>query len=225
MIWIKILTSSVGKKFIMSLLGLFLVTFLLTHLGINLLLIFLSSTNTFNIAAHFMGTNIVIKVFETILFLAFFAHIIIGIVLQIQNWKARPVKYKVGNFTSQTSFFSKWVFHSAVIIFIFLVIHLADFFYIIKVTGEVGSVLINGKEYHDTAALVIAKFQILGFVIFYVISMIVLAFHLNHGFQSAFQTLGVNHRKYTPFIKLVGLGYSIVVPAGFAFIAVYFYFQ
>jgi len=223
MIWIKILTSSVGKKFIMSLLGLFLITFLLTHLGINLLLVFSDTTETFNIAAHFMGTNVVIKVFETILFLAIFAHIVIGIVLQIQNWKARPVKYKVSNFTSQTSFFSKWVFHSAVIIFIFLVIHMADFFYLIKVTGEVGTVLINGKEYHDTGALIIAKFQILGFVVFYVISMIVLAFHLNHGFQSAFQTLGVNHRKYTPFIKLFGLGYSIVVPAGFAFIAVYLY--
>jgi len=207
----------------MSLLGLFLITFLLTHLGINLLLIFSHSTNTFNIAAHFMGTNVVIKIFETILFLAFFAHIIIGIILQVQNRKARPVNYKVSNYTSQTSFFSKWVFHSAAIVFLFLVIHMADFFYKIKISNEVASVLINGKEYHDTAALVIDKFQILGFVIFYVISMVVLAFHLNHGFQSAFQTLGVNHRKYTPFIKLLGHVYSILIPAGFAFIAVYFY--
>jgi succinate dehydrogenase / fumarate reductase, cytochrome b subunit len=225
MIWIKILTSSVGKKFLMSLLGLFLIIFLLTHLSINLLMIFSDSTNTFNIAAHFMGSNIVIKIFEIILFFAFAAHIIMGIILHLQNWQARPVKYKVSNFFSQTSFFSKWVFHTAVIIFVFLVIHLTDFFYKIKVTGEIGSVLINGKEYHDTAALVLSKFQLPGFVIFYFFSMVVLAFHLNHGFQSAFQTLGVNHRKYTPFIKLLGRAYSIVIPAGFAFIAVYFYLR
>ena len=224
MIWIKILTSSVGKKFIMSLLGLFLITFLLTHLSINLLMIFSDSPNAFNVAAHFMGTNIVIRMFEIILFTVFFAHIIVGLILQIQNWSARPVKYKVSNFTSQTSFFSKWVFHTAVIIIVFLIIHLADFFYKIKFTNDLGSVLINGKEYHDTAALVIEKFQFPGYVIFYLISMVVLFLHLNHGFQSAFQTLGVNHRKYTPFIKLFGLVYSIVVPAGFAFIAVYFYF-
>jgi succinate dehydrogenase / fumarate reductase, cytochrome b subunit len=225
MIWSKILTSSVGKKFLMSLLGLFLIIFLLAHLSINLLMIFSDSTNTFNIAAHFMGSNVVIKIFEIILFFAFAAHIIMGIILQMQNWQARPVKYKVSNLFSQTSFFSKWVFHTAVIVFVFLLIHLADFFYKIKVTGEIGSVLINGKEYHDTAALVLAKFQHPGFVIFYFISMVVLAFHLNHGFQSSFQTLGVNHRKYTPFIKLFGMAYSIVIPAGFAFIAVYFYFR
>lgn len=225
MIWIKILTSSVGKKFIMSLLGLLLIVFLLTHLSINLLLVFAKTNNVFNIAAHFMGTNVIIKIVEVVLFLVFAAHIVLGLSLQIQNWKARPLKYKINNYFSQTSFFSKWMFHSAVIVFVFLTIHLFDFFYKIKISGEIGSILINGKEFHDTAALVITKFQMPGYVIFYSFSMIVLAFHLNHGFQSAFQTLGVNHRKYTPFIKLLGHIYSIAVPAGFAIIAVYFYFR
>jgi succinate dehydrogenase / fumarate reductase cytochrome b subunit len=86
-------------------------------------------------------------------------------------------------------------------------------------------VQIKGKECLDIAALVIDKFQLTGYVIFYLIAFIVLSFHLNHGFQSAFQTLGVNQKKYTPFIRLVGKAYSIVIPAGFAFIALYFYFQ
>ena len=176
MIWFKILTSSVGKKFIMSLMGLFLIIFLATHLSINLLLVFSNSTDAFNQAAHLLGANIIFRLIEIVLFLIFLVHIATGIVLQIQNWLARPVGYKVSN-TSQQSFFSKWLFHTAVVIFIFLAIHLADFFYKIKFSGEVGTVLINGKEYHDTAALVINKFHLTKFVILYLLAFIVLSFH------------------------------------------------
>jgi succinate dehydrogenase / fumarate reductase cytochrome b subunit len=225
MIWFKILSSSVGKKFIMALLGLLLIIFLTTHLSINLLLVFSDSTETFNQVAHFLGTNIITRTIEVILFLLFLLHIATGTLLQIQNWRARPEGYKVSNYTSQQSFFSRWMFHTAVVLFIFLIIHLTDFFYKIKFSEEIGSVQIKGKECLDIAALVIDKFQLTGYVIFYLIAFIVLSFHLNHGFQSAFQTLGVNQKKYTPFIRLVGKAYSIVIPAGFAFIALYFYFQ
>lgn len=216
-------TSSIGKKLIMSIAGLFLISFLVVHLGINLLVL-KASGDSFNIAAHFMGTNILIKVFEVFLFLAFILHIIYGLILQIQNWMARPVRYKKENLTSQTSFFSKYMIHTAVIVLVFLVLHVADFYVKSKFLGEAAPVMIKGKEYHDLAAMVIERFQIPGYVIFYLASFLFLAFHLNHAFQSAFQTFGFNHNKYTPIIKTLGVLYSILVPTGFAFIALYVYF-
>ncbi len=218
------ITSSVGKKLIMSLAGLFLLVFLLVHLGINLLVL-CDNKDNFNIAAHFMGSNIVIKVFEIVLFLGFLLHMIYGVVIQIGNWMARPVRYKKENLTSQTSFFSKYMIHTAVVIFVFLVIHLADFYYEARFTNEVGSVLINGKEYHDMASLILEEFTNGYYVLFYVVCFLFMAFHLNHAFQSAFQTLGLDHNKYTPWIKFLGILYSILVPLGFALIAILIYFK
>ena len=172
-------TSSVGKKLIMSLAGLFLILFLLVHMGVNLLVL-CSNTDSFNIAAHFMGTNIVIRIFEIVLFAGFLLHMIYGVTIQIGNWMARPVRYKKENLTSQTSFFSKYMIHTAVVIFVFLVIHLADFYYEARFTNEVGSVLINGKEYHDMASLVLEEFTNGAYVLFYVICFLFMAFHLNN---------------------------------------------
>ena len=217
------LTSSIGKKLIMSLAGLFLISFLLVHLGINLLVL-LEDNMYFNKAAHFMGTNILIKIFEFVLFGGFIIHVIYALILQVQNWLARPVRYKVENLTNQTSFFSKYMIHTAIIIGVFLAIHLADFYIKAKFLGEIGDVFYGGKEYHDMAALIEAKFLLGGFVIFYIIALLFLAFHLNHGFQSAFQTLGIEHKKYTPFIKLLGVLYSILVPLGYAIIPLIIYF-
>jgi succinate dehydrogenase / fumarate reductase cytochrome b subunit len=107
-----------------------------------------------------------------------------------------------------------------VIIFVFLSIHLADFYFKAKFFGEVEDVMINGKQYHDLGSMVIAKFQIPGFVIFYIASFLFLGFHLIHGFQSAFQTLGIEHKKYTPVIKATGVIYTLLVVAGFT--AIYF---
>jgi succinate dehydrogenase / fumarate reductase cytochrome b subunit len=219
----NLFTSSVGKKLMMALAGLFLISFLLVHMGINLLLILFEDSDAFNIAAHFMGTNIVIKVFEIALFAGFLLHIIYGIIVQIMNWISRPVGYKVANY-SQTSFFSKFMIHTAVIITVFLAIHLSDFYFKAKFYGEVQDVMINGKEYHDLGALVLAKFKMTGFVIFYIASMLILGFHLVHGFQSAFQTLGINHKTYTPIIKAAGVIYTFIVCAGFIAIPVVIYF-
>ena len=220
----KFFSSSIGKKLIMSLAGLFLISFLIVHLGINLLLILFESHDPFNIAAHFMGTNIVIKVFEVVLFGGFILHMIYGVVLAIQNMISRgSVKYKMTNH-SQTSFFSKYMFHTAIIITVFLVIHIADFYVGSKFLGKAPEVMIHGKPHHDLAWLVYQRFEMLGFVIFYVVCMLILAFHLHHGFQSAFQTLGINHKTYTPTIKAIGVIYSIVVPLGFMLIPIYIYF-
>lgn len=217
----SIFTSSIGKKLLMSLAGIFLITFLLVHLGINLLVILNDDPMVFNQAAHFMGTNKVIKVFEIILFGGFLLHIIYALILQVQNWLARPKRYhKITR--SDTSAFSRWMIHTAVIILTFLVIHIADFFYKARF-GEIGKTAEEGV--HDLASLVLDKFELPGFVIFYVASFIFLGFHLIHGFQSAFKTLGLNNKTYTPVIQVLSILYTVVVVGGFTAIPIVIYFQ
>ncbi len=218
----SIFNSSIGRKLMMSIMGLFLILFLIVHLGINLLVLF-DSPRAFNIAADFMTTNLVIKVFELILFGSLLLHIIYGVILQIHNWIARPERYKKTNH-SQTSFFSKYMFHTAVIIFVFLFIHLLDFYFKSKFFEPLNDVVYNDKTYYDMAGLVIEKFKIPGFVIGYILSFLFLGFHLLHGFQSAFQTLGINHKVYSPIIKKTGIIYTWVITIGFTFIPVYVYF-
>jgi succinate dehydrogenase / fumarate reductase, cytochrome b subunit len=217
-------TSSIGKKIMMAGLGLFLIVFLLVHLGINLLLIFFDSRDYFNIAAHFMGTNIIIKVFEIVLFGGFLLHMIYGVIVQIQNWIARPVGYAKTH-PSQTSFFSKYMIHTAVIIGVFLVIHLLDFYLKAKFFGGVSEVEINGKQYHDLGLLVVEKFKIGWVVIFYIAAFIFLGFHLLHGFQSAFQTFGLDHSTLTPVVKVTGVIYTVLVVIGFTIIPLIIYFS
>lgn len=207
----------------MSLAGLFLVIFLIVHLAINLSLIIADTHEPFNKAAHFMGTNIVIKVMEIILFGGFLLHMFYGVFLQIQNWMARPKRYRKENY-SQTSFFSKFMIHTAAIITVFLVIHLLDFYLKAKLFGEVPMAIYDGREYHDLGTLVINKFKIGSVVIFYIVCFMILAFHLLHGFQSAFQSLGLEHKKYTPVIRALGVIYTVFVTAGFMLIPVYIYF-
>ena len=136
-----------------------------------------------------------------VLFGGLLLHIIYALILQIQNWIARPTDYKVPNY-SQTSIFSKFVIHTAVIVLIFLVIHLMDFYFTSKFGHSVKEITYpDGKIMEDLGSIVVAKFQLPAFVWGYIFCFIILGFHLHHGFQSAFQTLGFNHKKYTPIIK------------------------
>ena len=215
--------SSLTKKFIMAFVGLFLGSFLLIHLAINLFILPLTDNHVeiFEKAVHFMTTNPVIKVFEIVLFGGFIIHIIYGLTLQIQNWSARPKKYKKEGW-SQGSFFSKFMIHTGLLIFIFLVIHLGNFYFVKLGFSEPvpgSEVLANS---HDFYLMAINLFSNTGFAIFYIVMFLFLGFHLNHAIQSAFQTLGLNHSKYTPFIKAVGTIYSIVVTLGFLAIPLYF---
>jgi succinate dehydrogenase / fumarate reductase cytochrome b subunit len=160
---------------------------------------------------------------EYILFGGFLIHMIYGAIVSLQNMIARPVNYKKSN-NSQTSFFSKYMFHTAVVLTIFLVLHLLDFYIKSKFLGEVRNIVYNGKEYHDLASLVIARFKIGWVVIVYIIALLGLGFHLHHGFQSAFQTLGLNHPVYTPVIKSIGLIYTIIITLGFISIPILVYY-
>ena len=108
------------------------------------------------------------------------------------------------------------------IVFIFLVVHMAQFWFRMKI-GDVPIQVYDGVEVNDLYAPVKAAFTNIWFVIFYVVAMVFIGMHLMHGFQSSFQTLGLNHKKYTPFIKMMGNAYAILVPLGFAIIPIAFY--
>jgi len=218
-----IFTSSIGKKLLMSLAGLFLITFLLVHLGINLLVIIFDDPMVYNKAAHFMSSNILIKIFEIALFGGILLHVIYALILQIQNWIARPQRYSKSNY-SNTSFFSKFMIHTAMITLVFLVIHMADF-YIKAKFGHAAEIDVDGVLYHDFTSEIIDKFKMLPFVVFYIAAFIFLGFHLIHGFQSAFKTLGLDHKKYTPVIQALANIYTVVVVGGFTIIPLLIYFM
>jgi succinate dehydrogenase / fumarate reductase cytochrome b subunit len=218
-----IFTSSIGKKLLMSLAGIFLLLFLLVHMGINLLVVIFEDPMVYNKAAHIMSTNILIKIFEIVLFGGLLLHMIYALVLQIQNWIARPRRYNKANY-SNTSFFSKFMIHTAVIVLVFLVIHFVDFYFKAKF-GHGETIIVDGEIYHDFAKEIMFKFKMLPFVVFYIAAFIFLGFHLAHGFQSAFKTLGLDNRRWTPVIQLLGIIYSVIVVAGYSIIPLLVYFS
>lgn len=209
--------SSITKKIWMALLGIFLMLFLVVHLGINLCLL-KSDPKWFNDAAYFMGTNYVVKTFEVVLFAGFILHMLLGIILQVQNWMARPVRYAVSN-KSETPFLSKYMIWTGGIVFIFLVIHLVNF-WAMKMGWVGGPTLPDGEP--DFYRKAIDLFSIPAYSLMYIVLIIVLGVHLNHAFQAAFQSLGLNVSKYTTCIERFGMVYSIVVPLGFIIIPIYF---
>jgi len=214
--------SSITKKIWMALLGAFLLIFLLVHLSINLCLLRQDDGQWFNAAAHFMGTNYVVKVFEVVLFAGFLIHIILGIILQVKNWMSRPVRYMITN-RSKTPFLSKYMIYTGGIVFIFLILHFINFYFIkLGWTGADAPKFDDGEPNFYLVATQL--FSTPGYSILYIVLFIVLGFHLYHAFESAFQSLGLNLKKYTPAIEKVGLIYSIIVPAGFIIIPLYFLF-
>jgi succinate dehydrogenase / fumarate reductase cytochrome b subunit len=214
--------SSITKKVIMSLAGLFLIIFLLVHLGINLFLMPLTENHKeiFELAAEFMATNPLIKIMEVVLFGGFIIHIFYGIVVQLQDWASRGnVRYKSGSKTN-TTFSSQTMIYTGLLVFLFLALHLYQF-YFVKLGLNTSPFMSDGHPQFYEIAKQLFSTQPLYSVI-YIITFVILGFHLNHAFQSAFQTLGWEHPKYTPCIKVVGTIYSIVVPLGFIIIPLYF---
>jgi succinate dehydrogenase / fumarate reductase cytochrome b subunit len=201
----------------MALAGLFLVTFLLVHLGINLLLLSGDGGRAFTEAATFMATNPVIKIFEVVLFGGFLVHMIFGVIVSFRNRASRPIRYQHKNL-SETSPFSKYMLHSGIIVFIFLVLHFIDFYFI-----KVGLVAPpSGIERHDFYRRSLLLFSNKGYSAIYLVSFLFLGLHLNHAVQAAFQTIGVNHNKYIGTIKVVSILYAIVVAGGFMVIPFWF---
>ena len=219
------LTSSIGRKMVMSLTGIFLILFLVVHLIGNLQLLYDDGGEKFNLYAKFMTTNPLIKTTSYLLYAFILIHAVQGWLLWRKNRQARgPQGYavKTTKTVGTNSFAANNMGWLGTIIFLFLAIHLYQFWLQMKL-GNLPMANYDGQEVKDLYAIVSVAYENVGFVIFYVVSMIVIGFHLIHGFQSAFQTLGINHSKYTPFIKGVGKIYAILVPLGFAIIPVYMY--
>lgn len=205
----------------MSVTGLFLCSFLVVHLVGNLTLFYKDGGEAFNIYSEFMAHNPVIRVMEIVLVLGFLFHIYDAIVLTRRNKSARPVGYAENHPQENSTWSSRNMGLLGTIILVFLLVHLWNFF----VPARFGGLeAIPDKDYENLYAEVVKAFQNPIYVGLYVISMIALAYHLIHGFQSAFQSLGLTHKKYTPFIKTFGVAFSVLISLGFALIPLYFFF-
>lgn len=227
--FIGFFTSSIGRKLLMALSGLFLILFLLIHLIGNLQLLQNDGGVAFNTYAAFMGHNPLIQTISIGNFAFIVLHTLVGTALWLKNKEARGSQgYAVvkTRATQTNPALAKYMWFFGIIMFIFIIIHLAQFWFKMKTgSAEVQLVPIEGEQVKDLYSLVAATFTNLGFVTFYVVCMVVIAFHLWHGFQSAFQTFGWNHPKYTPIIQFLGKAYSVLIPLGYAVIPIVFYLR
>ncbi|GAB4128436.1 MAG: succinate dehydrogenase cytochrome b subunit [Raineya sp.] len=213
------LTSTLGRKLIMALTGLFLILFLVVHLLGNLQLLKDDNGEAFNRYADFMGHNPLIQTISIGNFFFIALHIFTSILLTLKNRAARPVQYAYSNMGKSSSWASRNMMLLGTIILIFLVVHLQAFWAKSKF-GLLDNTTLDGKSVHNLYAATKIAFDEAWIVGLYVLSMIGLAFHLFHGFKSSFQTLGLNHKKYSPLIHHIGIAFAVFVPAAYACIPV-----
>lgn len=219
-----ILNSSIGRKFAMALSAFFLMIFLLQHFAINILSVF--SPDAFNNASHFMGTFWVVQyIFQPILILGVIFHFVMGFVLEIRNNRARQISYVKNNGAANSTWMSRNMIYSGLVILLFLGLHFYDFWLpeinTKYIEGDMTGLLPNGdyryfEELHH-------KFIDIWRVALYCLAFVFLSLHLLHGFNSAFQSVGANN-KYTRGLKGFGKAYAILIPLGFIFIALYHHF-
>jgi succinate dehydrogenase / fumarate reductase cytochrome b subunit len=204
--------SSVGKKIIMSLSGLFLCTFLIVHASINMFLF--KSAEAYNTASHFMSSNIIIRLVEVVLFGGLIAHMISGVVVWIQNRTTRPVGYQMYRLKDNTKLSSRtpMLTTSASLVAFFLVSHLITFW----IPTRFGA---DPKLPYD---MVSEAFSQPTMAIFYIIAVAFLGFHLKHGFQSGFQTLGLTNNRYKWLIDGVAVIFWLIIPLAFASMPAFF---
>ena len=212
------LQSSLGKKLLMSITGLFLISFLVVHCFLNSFIFFNDGGVMFNEGAEFMAHNPVIRTMEIVLFIGIILHIVQALILTLQNQKARPIKYAVQNGAANSKWYSRSMGLLGTLILMFLIIHLKHFWYVSRLTDEITS----GEE--TLYGEMIEVFENPMIVLLYVLAMFSLGSHLLHGFQSAFQSLGLNHKKYSPLIAAIGFWFSIIVPFIFAMMPISIYF-
>ena len=218
------LKSSLGKKLLMALTGLFLILFLVGHALGNTLLFSSDGGQAFNEYAKFMTTTPAIMALSYVTYISILGHVIYAIVLTRKNTASRPVKYAVNSRSENSGWASRNMGILGTIALVFIVIHLKSFWYEYKF-GELPMVEYNGVTMKNLYAIVVAAFEQWWYSAFYVVAMIAIGFHLSHGFSSAFQTLGLTHKKYTPFIKRVGLLYTVAITLLFASMPIYIYLK
>jgi len=222
--WIlQFFTSSIGQKIIMSLTGLFLILFLTVHLIGNLALLKSDGGMAFNAYTDFMSHNPLIQTISKGNFFFIFLHAIQGILLYFKNKSAKGSKYAVSP-KNNVTWASKNMALLGTLILAFILMHLGHFWVRFKFFSSNPMVEYDGGEILNAYESVSLVFSNPIWVLCYLIGLLVLALHLKHGFGSAFQTLGLSHKKYTPLINGLGTVYSILIPLGFAIIPLYMYF-
>ena len=216
------LNSSIGRKIAMALSAFFLMVFIVQHFAINFLSVI--DSNLFNKVSHFMGTNPIVQfVLQPILIFGVVFHFLMGFILEYKNKKARNVSYAINKGGANSTWMSRNMIYSGGFILVFLIIHFIDFWipeintkYIL---GDTSGLSENGNNFRYFDELK-HKFAPLWRVVLYCIGFVFLSLHLMHGFNSAFQSIGANN-KYTKSLKGFGKMYSILIPVGFIFIAIF----
>ncbi len=212
---LRMFYTSVGRKFIMAMTGLFLCAFLVEHLYGNLQLYKLDGGKAFNEYTEFMTGNLLIRTVEYILFIGIIIHALDGFMLTLANRRARPVRYAVNRQSQNSTWFSRNMGLTGSIIFVFFIIHLREFFFAHRFGGATESMAVSVANAFSTA----------WYAAIYLVAMVVLGAHLNHGFSSAFQTMGLNNHKYMKNLKYAGTLFAMVMMIGFASFPVMFYFN
>ncbi|MEO6314423.1 MAG: succinate dehydrogenase cytochrome b subunit [Chitinophagaceae bacterium] len=227
--WSDFFTSSIGKKLVMALTGVSLILFLVVHVGLNACIWAADGGEMFNKAAHFMGATVVVRILEVGLFAGIILHIVQGYVLTAKNNSRRTVKYAV-NYGQGSKWYSRTMGLLGTLLLLFLIMHIYHFWTPSRL-GGIGNIhslepvtYMDGKEIHNLYAEMLKVFQDnLLIVALYVLGCISLAYHLLHGFQSSFRTLGVHNKRYIVLIKGLGIVFSIVVSLGFAMMPISIY--
>ncbi len=221
--WSLLFSSSIGKKIVMALTGIFLVVFLVVHCYVNANIFFANAEENFNRAAHFMGSNLLVRITEIGLFAGFILHIVQGYKLELQNRGSRKTRYAVtaGNKTSK--WYSRSMAILGTLILLFLIIHLAHF-WVPSRFGGLEEVYYGDKKFHNLYLEMKNIFAEPWVVIVYLLGCFSLSWHLLHGVQSAAQTLGWTNKNFFPMIKTIGIVFSILVPLIFALMPLAMYF-
>ena len=228
MTWKQVFTSSIGKKLVMGFTGLFLILFLIIHAGLNACIWANDGGEMFLQGAHFMGGTWVPRILEIGLFAGLILHIVQGYMLTVQNKSKRSAGYAIDYGNRGSKWYSRSMGLLGTLILLFLIMHIYHFWTPSRLGGignihELGTTAIDGKEYHDLYREMVIVFQSLAIVILYVLGCISLAYHLMHGFASAFRTLGLHNQRYYRIVKGVGNVFSIIVPFTFAMMPVSVY--
>jgi succinate dehydrogenase / fumarate reductase, cytochrome b subunit len=229
MTWKQVFTSTIGQKLIMGATGLFLISFLVVHVGLNACIWADDGGEMFNKGAHFMGSMIVIRIMEIGLFVGFFIHIIQGYVLTAYNNSRRGTAYRVNK-----GYGSKWYSRSmgllGTLLLLFLIMHIYHFWVPSRLGGMWNVRPLEEAEYnsgvvqvHNLYQEMLNVFRDPVVVLLYVLGCISLAYHLAHGFKAAFRTFGVHNSRYFGLIKATGYAFSIIVPLAFAMMPVSMY--
>ena len=203
--------------------GLFLCLFLVGHLAGNLQLLLPpeKALLQFNEYAKFMTTFPLVKVLSYLTYFSILFHAVDGLILVFKNKKARPIQYAYNKASVNSTWASRNMGLLGVILLFFIIIHMRSFWY----EMHFGSLPLDLNGNKDLYTITVEAFQQLWYVALYVVCMIAVAFHLSHGFSSAFQSVGLNHSKYTPMLEKVGYFFGILIPLAFAFIPVFLYLR